>query len=215
LRPYWAEGSTTPMLRIRNISQYVDAETAFQDHDSEPRQSHARVYTGDVATSLRPVVLHTLLGSCVAVCVCDQLLGIGGMNHILLPGHDRESRSTRFGVHAMELLIHELIKQGADRRRLIAKAFGGANVMPGMRTAVIGDDNINFVREFLATARIPLVAQRLGGDQAVHVYFKTDTGQATVLSVNGLWLPQLIHAEDNYWRPHAADTHLNSESTLF
>jgi len=34
--------------------------------------------------------------------------------------------SARFGVYAMEVLINEMIHLGADRRRMVAKVFGGA-----------------------------------------------------------------------------------------
>jgi chemotaxis protein CheD len=180
-----------------------------------PFESQLRVYTGDVATSTRPATLDALLGSCVAVCLYDPYLRAGGMNHILLPGSGVDTRCTRFGVHAMELLINELMKQGADRRRFVAKAFGGANVLAGLVTATVGDDNANFVREFLATEGIPLIAERLGGSHAVHLHFRTDTGKAIVRTVDGSGLPKLIHAEASYWRSHSADKYFSGEVTLF
>jgi chemotaxis protein CheD len=115
----------------------------------------------------------------------------------------------------MELLINELMKQGADRRKLVAKAFGGANVLPGMVTAAIGDDNARFVHEFLSTERIPLVAQRLGGDKAVHVRFNTDTGRVVVRTVDGSRLPQIVQAEASYWRSHLDDADSSGDITLF
>jgi chemotaxis protein CheD len=201
------------MLRIRNISRTVRSEAAagVPLHG----KSRVRVYTGDVAISTRPVVLEALLGSCVAVCLHDPRLGAGGMNHILLPGDRRDTRSTRFGVNAMELLINELMKKGADRRRLVAKAFGGANVLPGLRLATIGHDNAQFVLRFLAAEKIPLIAQRLGGTHPVRVSFGTDTGKASVRSVDGSQLPKLIHAEDSYWRAHLADGYVSGEVTMF
>ena len=150
---------------------------------------------GEVAASQVPVVLDTLLGSCVAVCLYDPVLCAGGMNHILLPDCRVGERNPRYGVHAMELLINELMKLGGDRRRFIAKAFGGANVLRGMKMPHIGDANATFVREFLATERIPLVAGRLGGNHAVHLYFQTNTGKATVHTVDGSILPRIIDAE--------------------
>ena len=125
-------------------------------------ETKQELYIGDVAASTKPLALHTLLGSCVAVCLHDSRLGIGGMNHILLPGGSHQDRSTRFGVHAMELLVETLLKIGADRRRLVAKAFGGANVLPCFHAPTIGDHNVSFVRQYLAAERIPLIAQRLG-----------------------------------------------------
>jgi chemotaxis protein CheD len=100
----------------------------------------------------------------------------------------------------MELLLGELTKLGADRRRFVAKAFGGANVLGGIKMPPIGSRNATFVREFLAAKRIPLVAERMGGSRAVHVYFHTDTGKATVHTVDGSSLPKVIDAENAYWR---------------
>ena len=170
---------------------------------------------GEVAASQIPVVLDTLLGSCVAVCMYDPVLCVGGMNHILLPSCRAGERNPRCGIHAMELLINEVMNLGGDRRRLIAKAFGGANVLQGLRVPPIGDANAKFVREFLATERIPLAAERLGGNHAVHLYFHTDTGKATVHTVDGSRLPKIIRAEGTYCKPSFADKPYYGEITLF
>jgi len=172
------------------------------------------IYTGDVATSASPAVLETLLGSCVAVCLFDPRRRIGGMNHILLPEGSDDVRSARFGIHAMELLINQLMQQGADRASLVAKAFGGACVFAGMSTVKIGTMNAEFVREFLHIEQIPLVAQRLGGTHAVHVYFHTDTGKAIVRTVDGSTLPKIVHDEDTYRRQRAVDAQ-EDEVTFF
>lgn len=203
------------MIRIRNVSHHTRAQPILEGTACKAHKNQVRVYTGDIATSTRPLVLHTLLGSCVTVCLYDEFLRAGGMNHMLLPGHHMESQSTRFGVHAMEVLINELMKQGGDRRRFVAKAFGGANVMPGLTTATVGDDNASFVREFLATERIPLVAQRLGGRQAIHVFFRTDTGRVTVHPLDGSQPTKIIRAESAYWRSHHAGFEVGGDVTLF
>ncbi|MGD0126281.1 MAG: chemoreceptor glutamine deamidase CheD [Terriglobia bacterium] len=193
------------MIRVRHVSGTADTRW---------KQS-ARVYTGDVATSTRPVVLEAVLGSCVAVCLHDPFLSAGGMNHILLPGRGRDERSTRFGQYAMEVLINELMKHGADRRRLVAKAFGGANVLRGLTKTAIGSDNATFVREFLSAERIPLIAERLGGKHPIEVHFYTDTGKAKVRCVNCAQCSNVVHAESSYWRAHLRDRNLSGEITLF
>jgi chemotaxis protein CheD len=174
-----------------------------------------RVSTGDVATSEKPVIMRTILGSCVAVCLYDPGVPAGGMNHILLPGSYLDGRCTRLGVYAMELLINQLMKLGADRRRFVAKAFGGANVIRGLKTATIGDDNADFVRNFLAAEKIPIVAERLGGNHAVEISFNTSSGRAVVRSVDGSQLPKLIRAEDSYRLSRLAETNSFGEITLF
>jgi len=173
------------------------------------------LYAGDVAASRLPVVMDTLLGSCVAVCMYDPVLRAGGMNHILLPRCRAGEKNPRCGVHAMELLINELMKLGGEKRRFIAKAFGGANVLGGINMLPIGEKNAVFVREFLALERIPLVAERMGGNQAVHLFFRTDTGKATVHTVDGSILPKIINAEGNNCKKPATDRPYYGEITLF
>ena len=115
----------------------------------------------------------------------------------------------------MELLINEVMKLGGDRRRFIAKAFGGGNVLQGTNMPPIGERNATFVREFLATERIPLVAERLGGNHAVHLFFRTDTGKATVHTVDGSSLPKVIKAERSFFRKPATERDYSGEITLF
>ena len=129
------------------------------------------------------VLLSTVLGSCVAVCLFDPIRGIGGMNHFLLPfGQEQGTdRPVRYGLFAMEMLINALMKDGARKERLQAKIFGGAKIMADLRD--IGSANAKFTREFLATEHIACVAESLGGNQARRVVFRPSTGQARMLVV--------------------------------
>ena len=203
-------------LRVRSTSP-----TALKERARAAAGVHAFhrnricLYIGEAAASLSPVVMDTLLGSCVSVCLYDPKLRAGGMNHILLPKCRVGDESSRCGVHAMELLINELMKLGADRRRFVAKAFGGANVLQGILMPSVGDGNIRFVHEFLATEKIPLIADRLGGNHAVHLYFQTDTGKATVRTVDGSSLPKILASERTYCKPVSTNEPYYGEITLF
>ncbi len=188
---------------LRVMSGLSAPQTLAAGSARPQRRYRVSLYIGEVAASREPAVLETLLGSCVAVCLYDPVLRAGGMNHILLPRCRLGDKNPRCGIHAMELLINELMKIGADRRKLLAKAFGGANVLPGIKMQEIGNENARFAREFLATERIPLVAERMGGTHAVHLYYQTDTGKATVHSVDGSSLPKIVMAERSHWKPAA------------
>jgi chemotaxis protein CheD len=188
---------------------------SVSDKSRLPHRNRISLYIGEVAASQFSVVLDTLLGSCVSVCMYDPGLRGGGMNHILLPSCRPGEISPRYGVHAMELLINELMKLGGDRRRFIAKAFGGANVLKGINVPPVGDRNARFVREFLAAENIPLVAERLGGNHAVHVYFRADTGKVTVHTVDGSILPRIIDDEGRYGNPPSPNKPYSGEITLF
>jgi chemotaxis receptor (MCP) glutamine deamidase CheD len=144
------------------------------------------LYIGGVHASQEPLVIKTLLGSCIAVCLHDPVARVGGMNHFMLPygagGHAAEG--SRFGVHAMDRLIGAVMKVGGDRRRFVAKVFGGAHVLAvrGAQTSV-PEQNIEFVRGFLEAEGFPVLNTDVGGEQPRHVHFHTDSGRAFVKRV--------------------------------
>lgn len=148
--------------------------------DSGVRQM--TIYIGEVFAAREPTILKTLLGSCVAVCLWDPETRVGGMNHFLLPHSvSGDGEPARFGVHAMDLLICEMLKAGADRRRLRAKIFGGAHVLslPEDEDSV-PSQNIAFAIDFVRKDGFKLTGEDLGGYQARRVHFQTDTGRAFV-----------------------------------
>ena len=136
-----------------------------------------KLLPADYAVSDEPIALVTLLGSCVAACLWDPLLRIGGMNHFMLP--DGDGSCARYGANAMELLINDLLKRGARRARLQAKAFGGGNVLRGFADPV-GSRNARFVLDYLAAERIPLLAQDLGDIHPRKIAFFPQSGRALV-----------------------------------
>ncbi|SMX46208.1 chemotaxis protein CheD [Maliponia aquimaris] len=130
------------------------------------------------------VMLTTVLGSCIAVCMFDPMRRIGGMNHFLLPSREGEHvANVRYGAYAMELLINGLLRQGADRSELRAKMFGGASMMGNLRD--IGASNAAFARKFLSDEGIPCVAESVGGTSARRIRFWPTTGRVRQLMVSG------------------------------
>lgn len=140
---------------------------------------------GGVYASGRPMVIKTLLGSCIAVCLHDAARGVGGMNHFMLPwGAGDGDDPGRFGVHAMDLLIGAIMKAGGDRRRLVAKVFGGATLLDVQGPVVdIPRQNVEFVRTFFEDEGIPIVGTDVGGRHARQVHFYTQSGRAFVKRV--------------------------------
>ncbi len=143
-------------------------------------RSARNIHPGDWAIeSQRP--LATLLGSCVTVCFHDPHLRIGGMNHFMLPAgrsssgneHDELLR----GDYAMEVLLNALLAKGARKERVIAKAFGGGNIVTAIRTP-IGDRNVQFAREWLEREGMRLHACDFGGPWSRKILFEPDTGVA-------------------------------------
>ncbi len=161
--------------------------------------------------SSESVTISTLLGSCVAACLFDPARRIVGMNHFLL-GNRRYARSIpvsasdagRYGVHAMELLINEMMRLGANRRNLRAKAFGGAVLMSSTSEAgnffCVGEVNARFIREFLAAEGIPLLAEDLGGEQGRVIHFANGDYEVLVRKIERVRSERLARRDREVWR---------------
>ncbi|MEM8554065.1 MAG: chemotaxis protein CheD [Pseudomonadota bacterium] len=133
---------------------------------------------GEYAVGSEPdLMITTLLGSCVAVCLHDPNANVGGMNHILLPEDTGGAASgASFGVNAMELLINAVTKSGGNRGHLVAKVFGGGKMVKGLSN--IGERNREFVMNFLADEGIRCVSESTGGDSGRRVQFWPHSGKA-------------------------------------
>lgn len=143
------------------------------------------IVQGDFAVSADPqVIMSTILGSCVAVCIFDLPGKVGGMNHFLLAsGGDTNTSDLKYGVNAMELLINKILRAGGDRRRLQAKIFGGARMTVHARD--IGQSNGTFALSFLEREGIPCLSQSIGGTMARRVQFTPTTGAARQMQIAG------------------------------
>ncbi|TCL08235.1 chemotaxis protein CheD [Shimia isoporae] len=126
---------------------------------------------GDVQVSTDPeLVITTMLGSCVAACMWDEVAGIGGMNHFLLPGNDPNSQgAVKEGVHAMELLVNGLIQAGASRDRMKVKLLGGSKMFNSRID--IGAKNAEFAMWFVRNEGFELVDCCLGGQRGRNIRF--------------------------------------------
>lgn len=127
----------------------------------------------------RPIA--TLLGSCVAVCFYDPKLRLAGMNHFLLPSRAsskvQDEDIVLNGDYAMEVLLNAMYAKGAQRNRIIAKAFGGGNIVNSIQMA-IGERNAVFAREWLTRENIPLAASDFGGAWSRKVIIDPVSGDA-------------------------------------
>ncbi len=151
---------------------------------TETQHHHHRIILepGEYFAANAPVTLSTLLGSCVSACLFDPVHMVMGMNHFMLSARPRSTdpaisrtNAGRYGVHAMELLINQMLRLGAEKRLLQAKVFGGGTIMDqGPEEGGylgVGAVNCRFIREFLALENIPLLAEDLGGTEGRVIHF--------------------------------------------
>ncbi|MEW6166022.1 MAG: chemotaxis protein CheD [Pseudomonadota bacterium] len=149
----------------------------------------------------RPIA--TLLGSCVAVCFYDPKLKLAGMNHFLLPSRASAKLADEDivlnGDYAMEVLRNAMYAKGASPARLVAKAFGGGNIVNSIQMA-IGERNAEFARDWLEREGVPLVASDFGGAWSRKVIIDPVSGDAFCRRnpINQPEVVAMVKAESEY-----------------
>jgi chemotaxis protein CheD len=147
----------------------------------------ARILPGEYYVTCEDEVIDTVLGSCVAACIRNPRLGIGGMNHFMLPRPSGArddtweriaGRATRYGSASMEQLINRVLSAGGQRKELEVKIFGGGRVLSSLSD--IGARNITFVRDFLRKEGLKVISEDTGDTCSRHVHYFPRTGRARV-----------------------------------
>lgn len=183
-------------------------ELGFVEHlagnryfDRKFESEAVKVLPGEYFVTATNILMVTVLGSCVSACIRDRDKGIGGMNHFMLADSgdaSAVSSSARYGTYAMEILINHLLKMGARKSSLEAKVFGGGRVMATLTSSQVGDRNARFVREFLQTESIPVVADDLLDVYPRKVYFFPHNGRVLVKKLVRMHNDTLIRREKEY-----------------
>lgn len=148
-----------------------------------------RVKVADYAVATTGTISTIGLGSCVAIVLHDAAAQVGGMAHVLLPSETMsrdQSNPAKFPTTAVPLLLREMKRLGASMERVRAKIIGGAsmfgNLMPpgGIN---IGERNVAAVREVLAGAKVPIIAEDTGSDYGRSVFLYVLSGRVEVRSL--------------------------------
>ena len=143
----------------------------------------AKILPGEFYVTRDNELVSTVLGSCVSACIRDVALGVGGMNHFMLPVDrsakiDATSESARYGNYAMEMLINAILKAGGLKKNLEVKLFGGGRVLTSMTNIDVGEQNIAFIKGYVALEGLNVVTEDLGDIYPRKIIYFPRTGRA-------------------------------------
>jgi len=181
------------------------------------------IYPGEFHATSQERIIYTLLGSCIAVVLYDPVKKIGGMNHFMLPDTINKerfylSKSGKYGMYAMELLINELIKMGGVKKNFQAKVFGGGSVLGsvGGHVSKVPENNIKFALAFLEEEKIPIIASNVGGSEARKVYFFTKESRILLKKISKSQSAPIASDESAYFNKIRTEKAIRKEQlTLF
>ncbi|UVT21045.1 MAG: chemoreceptor glutamine deamidase CheD [Nitrospira sp.] len=161
----------------------------------------ASILPGEFFVSREPMVVYTVLGSCISACIRDPIVRVGGMNHFMLPepkenAHDSWGESTRYGSFAMESLINEILKRGGIKSRLEIKLFGAGRIYDGHID--VGDKNAKWVIQYLKSEGLTVLKTDLGDVFPRKVYYFTESGRVLLKKLERIKNRTIFERENEY-----------------
>jgi len=137
------------------------------------------LYPASLIIKREPYLINTLLGSCVAIILWDKVNNVAGMNHYMLPlWNGKGMPSPKYGNIAIEKLLQGMINKGAKKENIVAKVFGGGEVIDNMQQHFqIGQRNIELAFDKLKELEIKIIAKSTGGKLGRKIQLNTKNGE--------------------------------------
>lgn len=145
------------------------------------------VQPGQLYLARDPMILQTILGSCVGITFWSPRLGAGALCHGVLPRSPHGAAAPdayRYVDFSIRYLARQFDALGAFRHELEVKLFGGADVLAVLPSrahkATVGALNCRAAREVLEQEGLRVAASDLGGLRGRTIHFDTETGEVLV-----------------------------------
>lgn len=134
---------------------------------------------GEVLVTRSPVLVSTVLGSCVAVTMFSASCGFGAICHAMLPENAGRDNDLRYVDTALRHIYDKMVHYGVGND-LVVKLFGGAqvlNVVENKSTKfTIGEQNVSKADAVLESLGLTVSARDTGGLQGRKLFFCTRSG---------------------------------------
>ena len=128
------------------------------------------------------------LGSCIAVCVYEPTLRIGGMIHYMLPLSSASKDKARenpamFADTGVPALFDGMYRRGCKKENLIVKVAGGGTLHDEKGMFKIGQRNHTILRKLFWKNGVVIDAEDVGGSKSRTVRLYIADGTVTVSSM--------------------------------
>ena len=152
-----------------------------------------------VSTEPEAELVTYALGSCVAVSVWDPQKRISGLLHYMLPesSMDAQKATTNpfmFADTGIDRLFRLATEKGADKRRLVVRLAGGAQVLDPQGVFSIGKRNYQAARKMLWKYGVLIASEAVGGEVSRTVRLTGEDGRFRVREGNGTEIDLPAHA---------------------
>jgi len=142
---------------------------------------------GEITFGQAPLVVSTLLGSCVSAVIWNPYRQIGGMCHVVLPEKHGDACDNKYAECAIEYFLRNIYIFNSNPIDYQVRLFGGGNMFPQFNREVnekIGDRNIKTMCRLLKEVGFNLNndLDDVGGISYRRLTFYVSTGEVILKS---------------------------------
>lgn len=133
---------------------------------------------GELVVAEDPVLVSTVLGSCISVTMFNPQNGLSAICHAMLP--TGSGKDFKYVDSSLRHMVQIFAKLGIPREAIQVKLFGGADMFetapPRANNFTVGWQNILIATRQIEEHGLILAASDTGGKQGRKLIFKSDTG---------------------------------------
>ena len=136
------------------------------------------------------VIITYALGSCIGISVYDPVAKVGGLLHYMLPDSTLDEKKAKdnpamFADTGIPTIFKACYRLGAEKKRMIVKAAGGASILDDTNFFRIGQKNIMAMRKIFWKNNVMLASEDTGANHNRTVRLEMATGKTFVRSSGG------------------------------
>ena len=122
------------------------------------------------------------LGSCIGIAIWDPISRVAGMLHFMLPESQSDPGKAKqnpalYADTGIPLLFRSAYRLGADKKRLLVRVAGGAQVLEGDGFFNIGKKNYLAMKKIFWKAGVMIHAEEVGGSISRTLRLEAGTGK--------------------------------------
>ncbi len=143
-----------------------------------------------ISNNADDVIITYALGSCIGITVYDPVAKVGGLLHYMLPDSMLDEQKARekpamFADTGIPLLFKSCYGMGAEKKRMIVSAVGGASILDDANFFRIGQKNIMAMRKIFWKNNVMIKAEDTGSNYNRTVRLEMRMGKVFVRSSRG------------------------------
>jgi len=178
---------------------------------------------GEYLVTEEPIMVSTVLGSCVSVTFFHEPSQLAAIFHAMLPSQQLHREASlkepgKFVDTAIATILGEFSAHGVRTVQIQTKLFGGAfTIDPDRKTAIrnivdVGAKNVEIARQLLESHGLAPLKENILGQRGRKIFFYTATGDVwlkylskTPIQDQALAYRRILGAAVNTLAPEAKD----------